>query len=735
MGVKEAIGGVPAAGPPPQPKRRRTVKRRWILLASLAAVLPLLGVLGGKALITNGSFNTAGFEIDGNLQKDSGKYDWSNAGGTAGPTQCSALGYGTYANPGGALNLFCAKDSATGTSDNSLSGHEQDTSIQVVCGSIPNGKSDLSNFYVASQSAVPSGGSTPHSYLYLGWTINSTGGSADMDFEFNQLTQPAALQDGTSGVPCPSGNGDTANVGATRSAGDLLVEYQFAAGGNSVTVKLSKWVTSGACATSTTAPCWGPETDLTAENVASAAINDSTTVDSFGPTDCPYAGAPRAKQQTGCISNPLDGGSTLGPDQFGEAAVDLTAALQTTSCETFGSAYLKSRSSAVLTDALKDYIAPIPVDITNCVTPTVATSLNHSSATFGDTVTDTATISGFLGSNPPGGTVAFNVYSGSTSSVCTGTPVETVPSGAGTDGTNGDTFTANTGTPPTASVTDTITSAGALLPGSYEVQAVYTGDGSSNLTSHSACGDEPLTINKRTPTLTTQDSPTTDITVGSTVNVSDTVTFGNLVSGVYPASTSSVTFTLYSNGTCTTPVSGVTATVNPSGSSNSVGSGNLTFTPTATGTYTWGVSFTGDSNYNAVPSSGVQCGGANETLTVVQANVTMVTQMHLDDRVTISGGDNPNSPASSVTFKLFDNATCSTTGGNLQVAEFDNVAIVGGVASTVGVTPTSGSTWVVTGKTYSWLVTYNGNTNNASKTVGCNATNGDQETAGITYTP
>lgn len=725
--IKEAIAGQGPSDLPPPPKRR-SARRWWVIVAGLAAVLPLLAVLGGEALVT-GTVDTAGFEIDGNLQKDAGPYDWANAGGASGPTTCSQLGTGTYANAGGPLNLFCANDAATGTTDNSLSGHEQDTSIQVVCGSIPNGKSDLSNFYVASQSAVPSGATRPHSFLYLGWTINSTGGSADMDFEFNQLAQPSALQDGTSNQACASGNGDIANVGATRSPGDMLIEYQFAAGGNAVTVKLSQWVTSGACATSQAAPCWGTETDLTSAGFAKAAINDASTADSFGGANCPAPNTPKSKQQTGCVTNSLSGG-TLGPDQFGEAAIDLTQALQSTSCETFGSAYLKSRSSAVFSDALKDYIAPVPVDITNCVTPTVATSLSSSSATFGDTVTDTATISNFLGSNPPGGTVAFNVYNGSTSSVCTGTPVETVPSGASTDGTNGDSFTAVAGT-NTASATDTITSAGGLTPGSYEVQAVYTGDGASNLPSHSACGDEPLTINKRTPTLATQDSPTSNITVGTTATVSDTLTFSNLVSGVYPAGTSTATFTLYSNGTCTTST-GVTATVHPSGSSNQVGSGNLSFSPTATGTYTWGVSFSGDSNYNAVPSSGVQCGGANETLTVVKATPSLLTQMALNDKVTISGGD---SPTGTVTFKLYDNATCSTSGGGAQVAEFDNVPISSGVASTAGVTPSSGSTWVVTGKTYSWLVTYNGDGTNNAVTVGCNTTNGDQENAAITYTP
>lgn len=739
--IKEAISGQGPRHLPRSAMRGRA--RKWWAIAAAAAILPLFAVLGTKALVSGSLADTAGFEIDGNLQKDAGIYDWVNAGGSAGPTTCSSLLAGTAAAAGGPLSLSCARDAATGTSDNSISGKEGDASIQVVCGSIPNGKSDLSNFYVASQSAIPAGGTKPHSFLYLGWTINSTGGTADMDFEFNQKSQPSALQDGTAGHPCPSGNGETANVGADRSAGDFLVEYQFAAGGNSVSVKLTSWITSGTCATSgVTAPCWGLEKDLTNNGDALAAINDSSTVvpDQLPIANCPKPNTTPSKQSNGCVVNPLDNNNVLGPDQFGEAAIDLTNALNITNCETFGSAYLKSRSSATFTDALKDYIAPINVDITNCVTPPVTTSLSSSTSTFGDTVTDTATVSGFLGSNPPGGTVAFNVYKGSDATACTAANlIETAPSGASSDGTNGDSLTAGSaGPPPTATATETITQSGGLTPGNYEVQAVYTGDGGQNIGSSSSCGSEPLTINKKTPTLTTQDSPTTSITVGTMVNVSDTVTFSNLVSGVFPASTSTVTFTLYSDGSCTTST-GVTATVNPSGSSNTVSSGNLSFTPTATGTYNWGVSFSGDSNYNAVPSSGVQCGGTNETLTVVKASPTLVTQIALDDKVTIAGIVTGGTPAGTVTFELYRSSDCSGT----LVANWTGVSIVNGVASTVGVTPTSGAgsnfvtnpTSPTSATTYSWKVIYSGDSLNNGKTVGCNTTNGDQETAAIAYTP
>lgn len=849
----------------PGSERRRATRPRWRALAVTGAMLlPLLAYWPVRALITNSGFAAAGFEIDGNLQLDSGTYDWANAGGPSGPTTCSSLGAGTFANVGGPLSLFCANDAATGTKDNSISGHEQDTSVQVVCGSIPNGKSDLSNFYVASQFAKPSPSSTTaHSFLYLGWTINSTGGSADMDFEFNQLAQPAALQDGTAGTPCATGNGDTANL--ARSAGDLLLEYQFASGGNVISVKKSTWTTTAGatCATSQNPPCWGPETDLTAAAEAAAAINDSTTPDSFGGSNCPAPNTPPSKQETGCVINALSGG-TLGPDQFGEAAIDLTAAnVFPSNCTTFGSAYLKSRSSAVFTDAVKDYIAPIPVNITNCTTPTLTTSLSgltNGAADPGTTVTDTATLSSFLGTNPPGGTVAFNVYSGTGSSACTGTPVETLPAGANaTTGANGASLSASgTGTasagpvtltplaaghyevqavysgdgsanlatksvcssepiqiraqptlvtqlsassatlgtsvsdtailsgflgsnPPGGTVTfnvysgatGTVCTAGNLVesvpssgtslsagtganagkavatttlttgtgtaptlaPGSYEVQAVYTGDGANNLGASSSCGSEPLTINKAQPTITTQASPTSTLTVNTQATISDTATFGNLVTGIAP--TGPVTFTLFTDAGCTTPATYAAGDTPNSG--NVTGTGGITGTgpftatfstkwtptisPATTSTYTWGISWAGDGNYLPIPASGVQCGGNNETLTVQKATPSLATKMRLDDTATITGG---SSPTGTITFQLYDNSTCT---GNL-VAQYSNVPISGGSASTVGLTPTSGgNTLQTTATTYSWKVTYNGDGFNNSVVLGCNtATSAEQVT-------
>src|SRR5438132_11961051 len=164
------------------PRLRPGVRAFAVLVA---VMVPLGFAINGHALISGNLTlaQTGGFGVDGNQHLGSAEtYDWVNAGGTGGPTTCSSVGSPGSAGPPGTLGLFCVNDKPTGQTDNSLNGHEQDLSVQAVCGSIPNNKSDLTNFYVASQAV--SGFSAPttvHSLLYLGWTRASPGGAADLD--------------------------------------------------------------------------------------------------------------------------------------------------------------------------------------------------------------------------------------------------------------------------------------------------------------------------------------------------------------------------------------------------------------------------------------------------------------------------------------------------------------------------------------------------------------------------
>jgi hypothetical protein len=69
------------------------------------------------------------------------------------------------------------------------------------------------------------------------------------------------------------------------------------------------------------------------------------------------------------VTNPIAGAPTP-TNRFGEAAIDLTAGniIPPGVCEAFGSAFVKTRASTSFTSEIKDFIAPIPVNINTCAT-------------------------------------------------------------------------------------------------------------------------------------------------------------------------------------------------------------------------------------------------------------------------------------------------------------------------------------------------------------------------------
>src|SRR5439155_1187438 len=85
-------------------------------------------------------------------------------------------------------------------------------------------------------------------------------------------------------------------------------------------------------------------------------------------------GTPTAQAEsainTGTVSDPIPPNAprNLVANTFGETAINLTAAgvFPPSTCEAFGSVFLKSRSSASFTSEVKDFVAPVPVSISNC---------------------------------------------------------------------------------------------------------------------------------------------------------------------------------------------------------------------------------------------------------------------------------------------------------------------------------------------------------------------------------
>jgi hypothetical protein len=138
-----------------------------------------------------------------------------------------------------------------------------------------------------------------------------------MTFEFNQSSTL-------------SSNGVT----PVRTAGDVLILYDLSQGGTHPTLSIRKW----------TGSAWGPATVLADSTEAAGSINTSPI---------PAADA--------------DGLGNLSARTFGEAQIKLSVLFpDPTVCTAFGSAYLKSGSSDSFTAALKDFIAPVPTNISNC---------------------------------------------------------------------------------------------------------------------------------------------------------------------------------------------------------------------------------------------------------------------------------------------------------------------------------------------------------------------------------
>jgi hypothetical protein len=252
-------------------------------------------------------------------------------------------------------------DAEATTSDSAFAGgtKQDDDCPTINTGKAPN-KDDLKRIYLATKNVA---GST---YLMLSWVRipqNTTSPSAHIGFEFNK---------GTDG-PC----GGTSDGLVKRVAGDMLVVYDFEGGATDTpTITLRRWVTSGACEVgNSSAPCWGPATNLTALGFAEARVNTFGAVsDTIAPSD-----------------------ETLGTNEFGEAGINLTGAgvFGAGTCASFGTVFGVSRSSGNSgTAQMKDLIGPADFTLANCGTVIirkVTDPAGDTSTTFGYTTNVTTT--------------------------------------------------------------------------------------------------------------------------------------------------------------------------------------------------------------------------------------------------------------------------------------------------------------------------------------------------------
>ncbi len=248
---------------------------------------------GGSVGGTSGAIGSK-FEIDGDLvvTPSTGTIDWE-----------------AYVNPPAPPATFRrVKDLPTGSRDNSFGDGSKESTVNpvVMSGTIPNNKSDLTEFLVSTDTV------NGDNFLHLAWIRANTLGTANIDFELNQSS-------------VLSSNGVT----PVRTPKDVLISFDFAASGNRVILGWREWLGTS----------WS--TSRAFNGLAQGEIN---RVD---------------------VPNPFDG-TVLKAQRFGEAVVNLNQAFGTNGCETFASAYAKARASDAFTSALKDFIAPVAIRISSC---------------------------------------------------------------------------------------------------------------------------------------------------------------------------------------------------------------------------------------------------------------------------------------------------------------------------------------------------------------------------------
>lgn len=304
--------------------------RRWRLAVPLAAVAALAFSIVAVASHPEVSLSGSNFEIDtdANLKVDDAapSIDWAN------------------------VTEVRKADTPSGSTDESFGqGAKEHTPVpSVVDGSIPPDKSDLKFFGVYQE------GSTATGFLNLFWSrVQDPSGTTNMDFELNQKRCDLSATP----TNC-SANGIT----PVRTAGDFLVQYDLSQGGVNPVLFVARWVTSGAtsqCTASNSLPCWGNRINLSTSNNAAGSINTSATP-----------------------SGDSDGLGAQDARTFGEAQIRLSALLGS-GCTSIGSAYLKSRSSDSFTAAMKDFVPPAAVSISNCGTVNIQKNDDHGSPLSG----------------------------------------------------------------------------------------------------------------------------------------------------------------------------------------------------------------------------------------------------------------------------------------------------------------------------------------------------------------
>ena len=406
-------------------------------------------------------------------------------------------------------------------------------------------KDDIENAFAA---AYTSGGDT---YAYFGLDRYQTSGDATAGFWF---FKNAIAKTG-------NGSGNGSPFSGVHAEGDILVVLDFSNGGSTASLKVYTWKSGALFDTGIT----GGKCDGSAQFVCAisntAPVPAPWTYDDKGTGTAPDANFP---------ANALF-----------EGGLNLTHYGLDTGC--FSSFLAETRSSTSTTSTLSDFALG---QFSFCVKPEIATQVKHDGAslgsnghiTIGESVTDTATLTGTKGT-VTGSVEFFSCFSASSTPDCSsgGTSRGTKPLSAGS-------ATSDAYTPPSI--------------GEYCFRVEYTPAAGSHYTasSHTNKTTECFVVDKKQPAIST--AATEQVDAGQ--SISDRAT----LSGATADAGGSITFKAYgpNNANCSGAAAFTTNAIAVDGNGTY---GPVSFTPDAAGTYRWIASYSGDAK-NAAGRRSVQ---------------------------------------------------------------------------------------------------------------------------------
>ncbi len=326
----------------------------------------------------------------------------------------------------------------------------------------------------------------------------------------------------------------------------------------------------------------------------------------------------------------------------------------------------------------------IGTDVTtvNKVSPSIATTLSATTTPVNTPVHDSSALTGATAN--AGGSVTYSVFAGSS---CSGT-----------------TTFSSTKTVTNSVIPDSdnfIPSS----PGTYNWQAVYSGDANNNAAT-STCQTETMVVTQLTPTVSTQirNPNNTDITA-TTVPIGTVVHDHAVITGTGSTTpTGTVDFNVFSNPNC----SGTSSAVQSAVALVNGQADSATTTITISG-LSYMVHYNGDSIYT--PANGI-C----ETLNASQNHPTITTTLStttavnvgtvVHDSSTLTGAT--SNAGGTVSYTVFTNNTCSSGAQSAGTKTVTN-----------GIVPDSNAITFNTPGDFYWQAVYSGDIANTAATSTC----------------